>query len=93
MFWPYKVIFRKFTNLKYRTAPIRMSMHPALLHIVVHTKMHLFENEHSFRFTIFSFCDVHVVPPSLVGHEQLPENGLVRPKHIAITCDFNDILN
>jgi hypothetical protein len=24
--------------------------------------------------------------------EQLPEDGLVRPKHVAIHCDFNDIL-
>jgi hypothetical protein len=24
--------------------------------------------------------------------EQLPEDGLVRPKHIAIECDFNGIL-
>jgi hypothetical protein len=24
--------------------------------------------------------------------EQLPEDGLVRPKHVAIKCDFNDIL-
>jgi hypothetical protein len=27
----------------------------------------------------------------LIG-EQPPENGLVRPKHVAIKCDFNDIL-
>jgi hypothetical protein len=24
--------------------------------------------------------------------EQLPEDGLVRPKHVAIKCDFNEIL-
>jgi hypothetical protein len=24
--------------------------------------------------------------------EQLPEDGLVRPKHVAIECDFNAIL-
>jgi hypothetical protein len=24
--------------------------------------------------------------------EQLPQDGLVRPKHIAIECDFNGIL-
>jgi hypothetical protein len=24
--------------------------------------------------------------------EQLPENGLVRPNHVAIECDFNGIL-
>jgi hypothetical protein len=24
--------------------------------------------------------------------EQLPEDGLVRPKHVAIECDFNGIL-
>jgi hypothetical protein len=24
--------------------------------------------------------------------EYLPEGGLVRPKHVAIKCDFNDIL-
>jgi hypothetical protein len=24
--------------------------------------------------------------------EQLPEDGLERPKHVAIICDFNDIL-
>jgi hypothetical protein len=24
--------------------------------------------------------------------EQLPEDGLVRLKHVAIICDFNDIL-
>jgi hypothetical protein len=24
--------------------------------------------------------------------EQFPEDGLVRPKHVAIICDFNDIL-
>jgi hypothetical protein len=24
--------------------------------------------------------------------EQLPEDGLIRPKHVAIRCDFNDIL-
>jgi hypothetical protein len=24
--------------------------------------------------------------------EQLPEDGLVKPKHVAIECDFNDIL-
>jgi hypothetical protein len=24
--------------------------------------------------------------------EQLPEDGLVRLKHVAIKCDFNDIL-
>jgi hypothetical protein len=23
--------------------------------------------------------------------EQLPEDGLVRPKHVAIECDFNGI--
>jgi hypothetical protein len=25
--------------------------------------------------------------------EHLPEDGLVRPKHVAIKCDFIDILN
>jgi hypothetical protein len=25
--------------------------------------------------------------------EQLPEYGLVRPKQVAIECDFNDTLN
>jgi hypothetical protein len=25
-------------------------------------------------------------------NEQLPEDGLVRPKHVAIKYDFNDIL-
>jgi hypothetical protein len=24
--------------------------------------------------------------------EQLPEDGLVRRKHVAVICDFNDIL-
>jgi hypothetical protein len=24
--------------------------------------------------------------------EQLPETDLVRPKHLAVKCDFNDIL-
>jgi hypothetical protein len=24
--------------------------------------------------------------------EQLPEDGLVRPKHVALECDFNGIL-
>jgi hypothetical protein len=24
--------------------------------------------------------------------EQFPESGLVKPKHVAIKCDFNDIL-
>jgi hypothetical protein len=24
--------------------------------------------------------------------EQLPEDSLVRPKHVAIVCDFNDVL-
>jgi hypothetical protein len=24
---------------------------------------------------------------------QLPEDGQVRPKHVAIDCDFNNILN
>jgi hypothetical protein len=33
---------------------------------------------------------------ALQGHlqaigEQLPEDGLVRPKHIAVKCDFYDI--
>jgi hypothetical protein len=26
-----------------------------------------------------------------IWFEQLPENGLVRPKYVAIKCDFNDI--
>jgi hypothetical protein len=25
-------------------------------------------------------------------NEQFPEDDLVRPKHVAIKCDFNDIL-
>jgi hypothetical protein len=25
--------------------------------------------------------------------EQLPEDGIVRPEHVAIKCDFNDILS
>jgi hypothetical protein len=26
------------------------------------------------------------------SEEELPEDGLVRSKHVAIKCDFNDIL-
>lgn len=38
MFHPYKVIFRQvFTNWNCRTAQVHTSMHPLLLHIVVHT--------------------------------------------------------
>jgi hypothetical protein len=29
---------------------------------------------------------------AVLADEQLPDDGLVRPKHIAIICDFNDIL-
>jgi hypothetical protein len=28
-----------------------------------------------------------------VSLEQLPEDGLVRPKHVDIKCDFNNIYN
>jgi hypothetical protein len=30
--------------------------------------------------------------PSQSNLNQLPEDGLVRPKHIVITCDFHGIL-
>jgi hypothetical protein len=35
---------------------------------------------------------MHWCNESVSTDEQLPEDGLVRPKHVAIKCDFNDIL-
>jgi hypothetical protein len=60
-----------------------------LLHIVVRAKMCLFGNEHSrFAARYFHFAASMLCPLD----EQLPEDGLVRPKHVATKCDLNDIL-
>jgi hypothetical protein len=77
-------------------------MQPMLLHIFFRTKVCLFENNISRRSALFLFCGVHVVSPSYVAFisrpcvpcigEQLPEYGLVRPKRVAIECDFKGIL-
>jgi hypothetical protein len=32
------------------------------------------------------------VCPAVSITEQLPEDGLVRPKHVAVKCDFDDNL-
>jgi hypothetical protein len=58
-----------------------MLMHPMQLHIAVRTKICLFENEYS----LFASRYFHFVA-------SMPEDGLVRPKHVAVKCDFNDIL-
>jgi hypothetical protein len=76
-------------------------MHPMLLHIVVRTKMCEFENEYClFAPRYFHFAASVLCPPSCVAFntrpcsiiEQLREVDLVRLKHFAIKCDFNDIL-
>jgi hypothetical protein len=74
-------------------------MHLMLLHIVVRTKMCLFGNEQSLFAPRYFHSAASLFWPlrvqfSLVGRvslEHLPEDGLVRPKHVAIKCDFNDI--
>jgi hypothetical protein len=67
VFQTYKAIFRQlFTRWNCCSAPVRMSVHPMLLHIVVRTKICLFENECSlfspryFHFAASISCPLHV---------------------------------
>jgi hypothetical protein len=68
MFRPYKTMFKQlFTSLNCRIAPVLISMHPMLLHIVVPTKMSLFENVLSlFAPRYFHFAESILCPLSCV---------------------------
>jgi hypothetical protein len=60
MFRPYLAIFRQFFTFRNCRTAVALSQYISLLlHIVVHTKTCLFENE-TLRSALFSFCGVHV---------------------------------
>jgi hypothetical protein len=41
---------------------------------------------------IMGCTDICTCSATVAIGEQLPEDGLVRPKHVAIECNFNGIL-
>jgi hypothetical protein len=61
-----------------------MSVYPISLHIVVRTKIGLFESEYSLHSVSFSFCGIHVMPPSCVILANWSEERAFIPKCILV---------